>query len=108
MDHLKEGIGLRGHAQKDPLIEYKKESFILFQEMMDRIEEETIRFLFFLRVAPSDEPLGPGRPVLPFSTEDETSGDEEEQEELIAAGSAQRKNAQTAVEDFTRNIQRNK
>ncbi|MGQ9618058.1 MAG: preprotein translocase subunit SecA [Candidatus Aminicenantia bacterium] len=46
MDHLKEGIGLRGYGQRDPLIEYKKESFDMFQEMMDRIEEETIRILF--------------------------------------------------------------
>ena len=49
MDHLKEGIGLRGYGQKDPLIEYKKESFVLFQDMMDRIEDETIRYLFFMQ-----------------------------------------------------------
>ena len=55
MDHLKEGIGLRGYGQKDPLIEYKKESFALFQDMMDRIEDETIRYLFFLQVAGPDE-----------------------------------------------------
>lgn len=46
MDHLKEGIGLRGYGQRDPLIEYKKESFDMFQEMMDRVEEETVRILF--------------------------------------------------------------
>ena len=51
MDHLKEGIGLRGYGQKDPLVEYKKESFDLFQDMMDRIEDETVRYLFFLQVA---------------------------------------------------------
>ena len=50
MDHLKEGIGLRGYGQKDPLIEYKKESFEMFQDMMDRIEDETIRYLFFLQI----------------------------------------------------------
>ena len=50
MDHLKEGIGLRGYGQKDPLIEYKKESFTMFQDMMDRIEDETIKFLFFMRI----------------------------------------------------------
>ncbi len=49
MDHLKEGIGLRGYGQRDPLIEYKKESFEMFQEMMDRIEEETIRILFLFQ-----------------------------------------------------------
>ena len=42
MDHLKEGIGLRGYGQKDPLIEYKKEGFEMFQDMMERIEDETI------------------------------------------------------------------
>ena len=59
MDHLKEGIGLRGYGQKDPLIEYKKESFELFQDMMDRIEDETIRYLFFLQVTRG--PAVPGR-----------------------------------------------
>ena len=54
MDHLKEGIGLRGYGQKDPLIEYKKESFTLFQDMMDRIEDETIRYLFFMQRSDDD------------------------------------------------------
>jgi preprotein translocase subunit SecA len=53
MDHLKEGIGLRGYGQRDPLVEYKKESFALFEDLMDRIEDDTIRFLFFLQ--PVDE-----------------------------------------------------
>jgi preprotein translocase subunit SecA len=51
MDYLKEGIGLRGYGQRDPLVEYKKESFEMFQAMMDRIEEDTIRYLFFLQPA---------------------------------------------------------
>jgi preprotein translocase subunit SecA len=46
IDHLKEGIGLRGYAQKDPLIEYKKESFRLFQDLQQRIDEEVIKFLY--------------------------------------------------------------
>ncbi len=48
LDHLKEGIGLRGYGQKDPLVEYKKESFTLFQAMKDRIEEEIVRYLWRL------------------------------------------------------------
>src|SRR5688500_17581990 len=48
LDHLKEGIGLRGYGQKDPLVEYKKESFALFSEMKDRIEEEIVRYLWRL------------------------------------------------------------
>jgi len=55
MDHLKEGIGLRGYGQKDPLIEYKKESYDMFQDMMDRIEEETIRYLYLVQPAVEDE-----------------------------------------------------
>jgi preprotein translocase subunit SecA len=55
IDHLKEGISLRSYAQKDPLIEYKKESYNLFQAMQDRIEEEALRFLFLIQPIPEDE-----------------------------------------------------
>jgi preprotein translocase subunit SecA len=55
IDHLKEGIGLRGYAQKDPLIEYKKESFTLFQELQDRIDDEVIRALFLFKPVAEDE-----------------------------------------------------
>ena len=49
LDHLKEGIGLRGYGQRDPLVEYKKESFGLFQDMRRRIEEEIVRYLWWLK-----------------------------------------------------------
>jgi preprotein translocase subunit SecA len=49
LDHLKEGIGLRGYGQRDPLVEYKRESFDLFQAMKDRIDEEMVRYLWRLR-----------------------------------------------------------
>ena len=49
LDHLKEGIGLRGYGQRDPLVEYKKESFELFQDMKERIDEEIVRYLWWLR-----------------------------------------------------------
>jgi preprotein translocase subunit SecA len=49
LDHLKEGIGLRGYGQRDPLVEYKKESFALFQAMLRRIEEEIVRYVWWLR-----------------------------------------------------------
>ncbi|MFW6159892.1 MAG: preprotein translocase subunit SecA [Acidobacteriota bacterium] len=55
MDYLKEGIGLRGYGQRDPLIEYKKESYDMFQSMMDRIEEESIRYLFLLQPVKEEE-----------------------------------------------------
>ena len=49
LDHLKEGIGLRGYGQRDPLVEYKKESFALFQAMKERVDEEMVRYLWRLR-----------------------------------------------------------
>jgi preprotein translocase subunit SecA len=109
MDHLKEGIGLRGYGQKDPLIEYKKESFQMFQDMMDRIEDETIRYLFFLQVTTGPGPAGQAQPVLPFSPDgDEEDEEEETDEALEGANGEQRRAAQNVVEDFTRNIQRKK
>ncbi|HEY2462164.1 MAG TPA: preprotein translocase subunit SecA [Candidatus Acidoferrum sp.] len=50
LDHLKEGIGLRGYGQKDPLVEFKKEGFVLFEDMMARIDNETVRYLFHIQV----------------------------------------------------------
>jgi len=56
LDHLKEGIGLRGYGQKDPLVEFKKEAFTLFEDMMGRIDTETVRYLFLVQpVRPEDE-----------------------------------------------------
>ena len=55
MDHLKEGIGLRGYGQRDPLIEYKKESFDMFQDLMQRIEEDSVRTLFLARIMTKEE-----------------------------------------------------
>ncbi|HYY41596.1 MAG TPA: preprotein translocase subunit SecA, partial [Pyrinomonadaceae bacterium] len=56
LDHLKQGIGLVGYGQKDPLVEYKKESFDLFQAMLDRIDTFTIRSLFNLQVVTEQAP----------------------------------------------------
>jgi len=55
MDYLKEGIGLRGYGQRDPLIEYKKESYDMFQAMMDRIEEDSVRYLFLIQPVVQEE-----------------------------------------------------
>ncbi len=58
MDHLKEGINLRGYAQQDPLVAYKKESFDLFEGMMAKFQEDTVRYLFRMQI------IGPdGQPV---------------------------------------------
>src|SRR5437762_412321 len=56
LDHLKQGIGLVGYGQKDPLVEYKKESFDMFQAMLDRIDTTTIRSLFNLQVVAEESP----------------------------------------------------
>jgi preprotein translocase subunit SecA len=70
MDHLKEGIGLRGYAQQDPLVAYKRESFDMFEAMMQRFQEDTVRFLFRMQIIDeSGQPVQaaprPSRPVPP-------------------------------------------
>jgi len=79
LDHLKEGIGLRGYGQKDPKIEYKRESFGLFEELTDAVAEEAVRMLFLLK----PEVKGPAEQMLPrrspsnvhySGTEAETAG----------------------------------
>jgi preprotein translocase subunit SecA len=99
MDELKQGIGNRAYGQKDPLVEYKKESFELFTAMMDRIEDESVRYLYFLQVS-----TGSG-PVLPFPGEEE---EEEEEAPRPDPSEQQRQAAKNSMEDFTRNIQRKK
>jgi preprotein translocase subunit SecA len=59
MDHLKEGIGLRGYGQRDPLTEYKKEAFDMFQEMMDHLKDVVLEQLFKVRIGRAD--LAPER-----------------------------------------------
>ena len=56
LDHLKEGIGLRGYGQRDPLVEYKKESFQLFEAMKEGIEEQILQYLFRFEVAAGARP----------------------------------------------------
>jgi len=125
MDHLKEGIGLRGYGQKDPLVEYKKESFILFNELMDRIEDEAVRYLYFLQSVEGEPPAmpfsddeggggepepGPGVGMpRPRSGRPTGNGDEPEPEaETMSAAARKRAAAQATLEDFTRNIQKKK
>jgi preprotein translocase subunit SecA len=101
MDELKQGIGNRAYGQKDPLVEYKKESYELFTAMMDRIEDETVRYLFFLQVSHGTAPAGP------YPDEDEEPSAEPEPARPDP-GEQQRQAAKTQMEDFTRNIQRKK
>ncbi len=64
LDHLREGIGLRGYGQKDPPVEFKKEAFTLFEDIRVRIDTETVRFLYLMpparsRKRPSPSPAAP-------------------------------------------------
>jgi len=106
MDHLKEGIGMRAYGQKDPLLEYKKESFTLFQDMMDRIEDETLRYLYFMQVAEDD------RPQMPFVRDPD-----DEEESYVPAGDPEpsakptpvdQKAARASIAEFTRKIEKKK
>jgi preprotein translocase subunit SecA len=85
MDHLKEGIGLRGYAQQDPLVAYKKESFEMFETMMIRFQEDTLRHLFRMQIiGPDGTPIesleqarrptfspAPNAPPLPANATDQ-------------------------------------
>ncbi len=67
MDHLKEGIGLRGYAQHDPLVEYKRESFDMFEGMMNSFKEQTVRYLYLMQIidAATNMPVEIPRRVKP-------------------------------------------
>jgi preprotein translocase subunit SecA len=93
MDHLKEGIGLRGYGQHDPLVEYKRESFDMFESMMQRFQEETARYLFHMQIMEA-----PSAPVAVAAAGD---GDG-------AVPSASRRRAQTSVDDLEAQFQRRK
>ncbi len=68
IDHLKEGIGLRGYGQKDPLVEYKKESFELFTVLRERIEDQIVKYIFRLQpVVAAEEEEGELRPAAAAS-----------------------------------------
>ena len=90
MDHLKEGISLRGYAQKDPLVEYKRESFDMFEAMMLRFQEETARYLFHLEIIDSS----------PNAARQPTAD--------AAQPQPQRHRAQTSVDDIEEQFQRSK
>jgi preprotein translocase subunit SecA len=69
LDHLKEGIGLRGYGQRDPLVEYKRESFELFQAMKARVDEDIVRHLWWLRPVVGDrDDFGPSEAAAPRTT----------------------------------------
>ncbi len=99
MDHLREGIGLRGYGQHDPLVEYKRESFDMFEAMMARFQEETVRYLYLMQVIEAPQPA-PQR-VLP---------DDGDGNALAAVGIGARRahQAATTIDDMEAAFQRRK
>ena len=103
MDHLKEGIGLRGYGQRDPLVEYKKESYELFQDLMGRFDEETIKFLFSLRaVDRAEEPSGEDRPLDAKPAESGARNGDARTAAAVDTDSG------SSLEQFTRDVRRKK
>jgi preprotein translocase subunit SecA len=94
MDHLKEGINLRGYGQKDPLVEYKRESFEMFEEMMQRFQEETVRYLYLMQVISATEAAPQQEQVQP--THSGGNGDHRP------------RRAQTSMDDLEAEFQRKK
>lgn len=74
MDQLKEGIGLRAYGQRDPLIEYKKESFHLFSELLDKIDEEVLSLIFKLQVPEKEVAKRKGAAQRTREVHQETTG----------------------------------
>ncbi len=107
MDHLKEGIGLRGYGQKDPLVEYKRESFEMFEEMMKRFQEETVRYLYLMQVVGGDgEPIDPSRMNIGNALSGNGNSEQARAEGNGNAPAPRR--TSTSVDDMEREFQRRK
>jgi preprotein translocase subunit SecA len=98
MDHLREGIGLRGYGQHDPLVEYKRESFDMFEAMMERFEEETVRYLYLMQVIEAPAWTAP-QPVL------ESGGNGGA---MAAISAARQQRMATTIDDMEAEFQRRK
>jgi len=99
MDHLKEGIGLRGYGQHDPLVEYKRESFDMFEAMMQRFQEETARYLYLMQILERPPDGGAGAPET-HRPSPGTGGD--------GNGSRPPRNIATSVDELEESFQRKK
>jgi preprotein translocase subunit SecA len=112
MDHLKEGIGLRGYAQRDPLVEYKRESFDMFEAMMLKFQEDTCRYLFRMQILGADgQPLdGPPErqrtvPAAPPVASADRATEQDAAPREIATTTRQ---AQTTIDTLEREFHRKK
>ncbi len=99
MDHLREGIGLRGYGQHDPLVEYKRESFDMFEAMMGRFEEDTVRYLYLMQVIEAPQRSAPARVTAGGDFNGETTG---------SFNTDQRGRATTSMDDMEEAFQRRK
>ena len=101
LDHLKEGIGLRGYGQKDPLVEFKKEAFVLFEDMMARIDNETIRYLFHVQIQQGEAPPSQPREAAPAAPRQLHSA-----AAAVASAAARVEEAPARLPDFARALER--
>jgi preprotein translocase subunit SecA len=74
MDYLQEGIGLRAYGQRDPLVEYQREAFQMFQDMKDAIQEEFVRYIYRVQLVRQDEPARPRPQRVRMSGDEGTGG----------------------------------
>ena len=74
MDHLREGIGLRGYAERDPLVEYKKEGYGYFMNMIEHIKEETLQYLFRFQIRPTPGGSSGTTPMVTSGRPDSAGG----------------------------------
>jgi preprotein translocase subunit SecA len=87
MDHLKEGIGLRGYAQQDPLVAYKKESFEMFEGMMMRFQEDTARHLFRMQIiGPDGTPIESAEQLAQAQAHSQLLAQQAQAQQELAAG----------------------
>ena len=103
MDHLREGIGLRGYGQHDPVVEYKRESFDMFEEMMKRFQEDTVRYLYLMQILE--------RPVESVTVNAGAEGTAPALEPARAdqdGNGHRRRNVSTSVDDLEEAFQRRK
>ncbi len=99
MDHLREGIGLRGYGQHDPLVEYKRESFDMFEAMMQRFQEETVRYLYLMQVIEAQQPAQ--QRVAPSDGDGSALA-------AVGTGSRRMRQATTSIDEMEEAFQRRK
>jgi preprotein translocase subunit SecA len=111
MDHLKEGIGLRGYGQHDPLVEYKRESFDMFEEMMKRFQEQTVQYLYLMQILERPPDAGAGPPELQGAPGSNGQGPEAGVPVIRSGGSGNGRpprQVATSVDDLEETFQRKK